>query len=809
MDPSLSRYRFGNFELQPNERRLLKGGAPVTLGPRAFDVLVALVERGGHLVTREQLLQRVWPGVVVEENTVQAQVSALRKVLGRAAIATVSRHGYRFALELGRGQDAAAREAGVAHNLPQPLTSLIGREENVAHLVQLLGTTRLLTLTGAGGCGKTRLAIEVAGRALERYADGVWFVELASLTDPGLVAQTANTVLGVKVASGESETQCLISHLASKQVLLVLDNAEHLLGACAQLADGLLRGCRGLSILVTSREALGINGEQIYRVPSLATPDTQQEITPEKLSACDSARLFIERARLWRPNFAVTRENAPALASVCRQLDGIPLAIELAAARVRSMSVEEVDSRLIQRFSLLTGGSRAALPRHRTLRSLIDWSYDLLDEAEQAMLRRVSVFSGGWTLGAAEGVCLEEGDERARMLDLLVALGDKNLITTHEREGATRYGILETIRRYAGDRLGEVDDEARWRSRHLRYFLALTQNTLEVRGVPLEVRLRQVETELDNLRAAMAWACVHREHVADGLKLGADLWEFWILRGYSREGYDWLRRLIAATPVGEARLLRASALSRAGILAHRQGDAVTAKALFVEGLALARELDDRSRIADFLNLLGIVAETDADYPAARRFYREALAILRDVGNQRVVAVVLANLATVIYREGDLAGARSLLEESIGILRGVDSLPPLANALNSLAGVVYEQGDLASARTLFAESLTIYRALDYRVGVAQVLEEYARVVSALGESITAARLWGAQERLRGDTGEPMAPNERPNHERCVVAARAALGDDAAFDRAWQDGRKMTLDESVQFALDSLRNTTNTT
>src|SRR6266478_8426081 len=416
-------YRFGRFELQPDKRRLLTSGAPVDVGSRAFDLLVVLVERDGHLVTKDELLERVWPKVVVEDNTLQAQVSALRKILGPEAIATISGRGYRFALEL---TFAGAESVLPKHNLPQHLTSFIGREKEIAELKDLLGTARLLTLTGAGGCGKTRLALQVAGDLLQFYPDGIWLVELAALAEPGLVPQTVASVLGLKEQSGESLTQTLAKHLASRHLLLMLDNAEHLLAACAQVADAALRQCAKVVILVTSRERLGVAGELTYRVPSLSVPDPKQDATPEELSKYESARLFVERARLQRPHFAVTTQNAPALASVCHRLDGIPLAIELAAPRVRSMSVEEVNRRLDQRFSLLTGGSRTVLPRQRTLRSAIDWSYDLLNEAEQALLCRVSVFSGGWTQEAAEQVCSGECVDDVETLDLLTSLADKN-----------------------------------------------------------------------------------------------------------------------------------------------------------------------------------------------------------------------------------------------------------------------------------------------------------------------------------------------------------------------------------------------
>ena len=385
----LVRYRFGRFELQPDERRLLESGTLVHLRPHALDLLLAFAERAGQLVTKDELLKRVWRSVVVEENTLQAHISALRKVLGSEAIATVSGHGYRFTQQVIQIAAGASSSASTPkHNLPHALTSFIGREKEITELSQLLASARLLTLTGSGGCGKTRLAIQLAKQRAHAYPDGAWLVELAALTDAALVPQTVASVLSIKEKVGSSLIDTIAEHLASRALLLVLDNAEHLIDACAQLAESLLQRCERLVILVTSREPLTITGELIYRVPSLSVPDEKTDTKPESVAAYESARLLIERARLQRPDFAVTPQNSAAIASICRRLDGIALALELAAPRLRTLSVEELSRRLDRRFELLTEGSRTALPRHRTLRALIDWSFDLLTDAEKAMLRR-------------------------------------------------------------------------------------------------------------------------------------------------------------------------------------------------------------------------------------------------------------------------------------------------------------------------------------------------------------------------------------------------------------------------------------
>src|ERR1700675_541884 len=469
------RYRFGPFDLQPDNRRLLKDGATISLRPRAFDLLAALVDRAGHLVTKDELLDQVWPKMVVEEAALHVQVSALRKVLGPAAITTVSGRGYQFTLPVTTGDGQADRASKPKHNLPYQLTSFIGREQEIAQLKELVTANRLVRSPGAGGAGKTRLAIEAASRLIDGFPDGVWLVELAALSDPDHVPQAVAQALEVKEQPTRPAIETLSDNLASKKLLLVLDNAEHLIEGCVQLADLILRRTPDVAILVTSRERLGMAGELTYRVPSLTVPGPGDNVVPDALLAYEGVRLFVERARLVRPEFSVASGNAAPLASICHRLDGIPLAIELAAPRLRSMSVEELSQRLDQRFALLTEGSRAALPRHRTLRSMLDWSYDLLTEREQAMLRRVAVFAGDWTLASAEQVCAGDGIDAPDVLEQLTSLVDKSLVVTDEQAGATRYRMLETIRQYALDRLRDSGEEPRWRGSHLACFVALAE----------------------------------------------------------------------------------------------------------------------------------------------------------------------------------------------------------------------------------------------------------------------------------------------------------------------------------------------
>ena len=797
------RYRFSRFELQPDERRLLDAGAPVALGPRAFDLLCALVDRAGHLVTKDELLERVWPKVIVEEAALQMQISALRKVLGRDALVTVTGRGYRFALVVACiGAEPTASPTVPRHNLPQPLTSFIGRETQISELKGLLGGTRLLTLAGSGGCGKTRLAMQMAADLTGAYPDGVWLVEFAALADPALVPQAVAQVLGLKEQAGKHLTQTIAEHLASRHLLMVLDNAEHVLEACAQFSGAVLRGCAKLSVLVTSRERLGIVGELTYRVPSLSAPDPEQMATPEQISAYESARLFIERAQLQQPQFVVTVENAAALASICHRLDGIPLAIELAAARVRSMPVEEVSRRLDQRFELLTGGSRTALPRHRTLRSLIDWSYDLLSPAEQALLCRASIFAGGWTLEAADQVCVGDRVDGKDLLDLLTSLADKSLVLAKEHRGATRYGLLETVRYYARDRLSESGEETKLTRRHFDYVLALAEAAdAKQLGEEQGAWIERLESEHDNLRAALAWCCTAGGNAADGLRLASALGWFWRSRGHLGEGRRWISVSIDAAPSGQDSPTRADALRWAGLLAMDQADYSAAQVLQEEALAIYRRVGDRPGIARVLNNLGLVAIDQADHAAAQSLFEESMAMRRELGDQQGVSLVLSNLGLVAQLLAHHATAHALYEEALAIQRTVGDRATIAILTHNVGTVLCELSDYSSAQAMLKEALALWDELGSRAGVVASLEAFAGLARLQAQPARAARLWGLAARLREEIGSAQSPRTQADIDVSVAAARTAMGNDDAFESAWAEGRAVALDQVMRELLES--------
>jgi len=679
------------------------------------------------------------------------------------------------------------------HNLPQQVTSFVGREKQIIEVKALLKKTRLLTLTGSGGSGKTRLALQVAADLLDTSGDGVWLVELAALTDPELVPQLLASTFGVSEEPGQSLTQSLVEWLKTKRLFLVLDNCEHLLSACATLVDTLLRHCHYLSILATSREGLGISGETTYRVPSLALPDPKKPQTPASLSLYESVRLFVERAVQVRTDFTITNENAPALAAICHRLDGIPLAIELAAARVRSLSVEEVNQRLDQRFRLLTGGNRTALPRQQTLRSLIDWSYDLLSDAEKTLFCRLSVFSGGWTVEAAEQVCVGGLVEEWELLDLLTSLSDKSLVVAEQRLGHTRYRLLETIRQYSRDRLAETREGQATRNQHLAYFLALAETVEEkLVGADQQIGLEHLEIEHDNLRAALEWATGSDTEQEAGLRLAGALWRFWFIRGHFREGRDWLATFLQHDATPSLATPRAKALNGAGNLASSQGDFPTARALLEEGLALRRELGDTSGVATSLNNLGNIAFSLDDYPAARALFAESLALQRELGNPWGTAAALSNLGLVALDQGDYPAAQALFSESLTLQRELGDTWSVATTLGNLGLVAAWQGDNTAARPLQEESLALRRELGDRAGTALALGNLGNISLAQGDLPTARALFEESLTLRRELndlrGISLAVYNLGNlamKQGNPAAARAFYEESLQIDRSLQD------------------------
>ncbi len=712
-----------------------------------------------------------------------------------------------------------------------PLSSFIGREREFADVKRLLAGTRLLTLTGPGGVGKTRLAIEVSREldSVGTFADGVWLAGLAPLADAALLPQTTAAALGVREELGRAVLETLQESLRARRLLLVLDNCEHVVEACAELADALLQFCPLLTILATSREALNVAGEAVWPVPPLSVPARVDTWSPDGLLRLEAVRLFVERARSAVPNFALTDANAAAVAEICTRLDGLPLAIELAAARVRLLGPDQIAARLGDRFRLLAGGARTAMPRHQTIRALVDWSYELLPEQERTLFCRLGVFAGDWSLEAAEAVAGGDGIEASAVLDLLGHLVDKSLVAAQlpNPRGEVRYRLLESLREYALERLRAETNLAAATHRHARYFLEFAERA--------DARLwagddagaaSSIEPEHDNVRAAL------RHFLATGeaecaARLAGALGMFWFFRGHFDEGRAWLCEVLGQVAAGgpsvSASATYAKALHADGRLAHGQGDYAAAEQRLHAALAVWRRLEDRVQMANALFLLGRtalgrgeraaaqalfleslacaeaagdawmeslprlwmaqVAFDDGDDDAARGWAEQVLAGGEATGSHRNACFALRLLGDVDARQGNIDSARKLLEASLAHGREVGRWLAAWPAAD-LADLLIEQRDHTAARALLREALVTYRDAGDREGVAGCLEGCARLAATVGLAAQAVRLAGAAAALRAAVGTP-ARGERTNLDRHLAEARATLGRRAA-DAAWAEG-----------------------
>jgi len=627
----------------------------------------------------------------------------------------------------------------VPNNLPRQLTTFIGRERVIAEAKRLLAETHLLTITGPGGSGKTRLSLEIAASLLAEYPDGVWLVEFAPLADAARVPQVLATTLGVREEAGRPLLTTLVDHLRSKRVLLLFDNCEHLIDACARLADALLRGCPEVKILPSSREALGLTGEVAFHVPALSLPDSRHVAPLERLAEYEAIRLFVDRAVAVKPDFTLTDDTASAVVQICRRLDGIPLAIELAAARVRTLSVQQITAHLDERFRLLTGGSRTALPRHQTLHGLIDWSYGLLSEAERGLFRRVSVFVGGWTLEASVAVCAGAGVDRYDIVELLGRLVDKSLCLTDGQGSDPRYRLLETIRQYGFEKLAETPEGQVVRARHRDFYLGFAEDAEPRLQGPEQVALLQrLETDHDNLRAALRWS-LDRDETEAALRLGSALSLFWDTHGYVREGREWLDELLArarerptSTVTLEGRRALAKVLDAASRTRARWSEFPQATEFLTQGLAVWRELGDKRGIAEALNNLAVGATQSGDRVRARVLVAESLALFRELSDKRGTAHALNNLAEILRGDGDLAGARALFEESVPLFEAIEDRRGLSHALDNLGGIRTAQGDYGSAEALYSKSLRLAEELGDNHAVATALRSLGGVAHHRGD-----------------------------------------------------------------------------
>ena len=740
------------------------------------------------------------------------------------------------------------------HNLPAPRTSFIGREAELRDVKRDLAMTRLLTLTGAGGCGKTRLALEVARELVGAYPDGVWLVELASLSEGTLVAQAMAAAVGIQEQPERSPAETLADFLRAKRVLLVLDNCEHLIDAVARFTDDLLNSCSHIKVLATSRERLNVEGELNWTVPSLSVPTLQRQLTVTEVEGYESVRLFVERARHRNLAFSLTPENARAVTRICGRLEGIPLAIELAAARV-GLSVEQIATRLDDSLRLLTTGSRTASSRQRTLRGTLDWSYSLLSESERKLFGRLSVFAGGWTLEAAEAVGADGSIEGSDVLDLLGRLVDKSLVEAEaEVQGAVRYRLLEPVRQYAQERLEESEEVEAIQRGHAEFFLALAEEAEpEVEGPQQAAWLERLEAEHDNLRAALSWSLERGEEAELGLRVAGALGQFWFLRGYLGEGRRWLEEALAkASPASTA--ARANALHRLtflaylqgdldraqeaseeglklegveqfwdiagrrsvaaglgrlmlGIVASARGDSERAIQLYEKSLAFSRKVGDKRGIADNLLLLGIEMRPRGDLGKARELLEEGMVVVREVGDPELLAAFLTQLCDTFLLQGDLERATVIGDKAVAICREQNHRILLSDALCNLGWAALLRGDPERATTLYAESLELKRELGEKpllvkltVALPETLDGLACVAVAKGETERAVRLFGATQALHEQVRDhlTLAREYAALRELYLAATRSQLSEEA-WEAAFAEGRAMGFEEAVEYAL----------
>jgi len=689
----------------------------------------------------------------------------------------------------------------VASNLPAELTSFVGRGREVEDLETLLeGEARLVTLTGPGGCGKTRLALSAASRLAGGFEDGVWWVELAPLSDPALVPQAVASAIGVREAPGRSPTEALLEHLESREPLLVLDNCEHLVQCCADLVDTLLRSCPRVRVLATSRETLGIVGERAWLVPSLALPGQQSSI--EEMMQSEAINLFAERARAVVSTFELTEHNAPAVARVCRMLDGMPLAIELAAARVRVLSVGQISSRLQDSFALLSGGSRTALPRQRTLKAAIDWSYELLSENERILLGRLSVFAGGWTLEAAEAVGSGGGIGREEVLDLLAHLVDKSMVVSGAgAEGALRYGMLEPVRQYGEQKLEESGEAARVRKRHAEYYLALAEEAEpELKGAGQAQWLGRLERDRGNLRSALGWSS-ESGNAELGLRLAGALERFWWARGHLSEGRRWLEMGLAGSGESPA-AARAQALNEAGWLALWQDDLQRAVEFLEESLDSFEELEDERGIATSLTNLGHAVLHQDDKERLKALSREAETLRERFVDRWAIAELLIFLGMAALYEGDHQRAVALLEESMASFRDLEDTQRVTICVTYLWMAALEGGEHDRAAALLEEDFRRLQRLEIkpRIQIYDGLMGLAVLAALGGRRARATRLCGAAETLREAINLSLLiwDHTPTNFETQLNTARSRL-EETAWEAAWAEGRAMSPEEAVDYAL----------
>ncbi|MEO8185936.1 MAG: tetratricopeptide repeat protein [Burkholderiaceae bacterium] len=685
---------------------------------------------------------------------------------------------------------------GTPNNLTQQLNSFIGRERELAEIREMLESNRLVTLLGMGGIGKSRLSTQLAADVLDDFPDGVWFVELAALSDPNSVPQAVASVVGVKEEVGRPVIEALTKYVRELQLLIILDNCEQVVHGCADLAKRLLQAGPKVKILTSSRDYLQVAGETTYHLSTLSVPDIQQKTDVRSLIQHEAVRLFVDRASAARQAFGLNEDNASSVVDICRRLDGIPLAIELAAARIRALSPEAIAARLHDRFRLLVTADQTVLPRQRTLRALIDWSYDLLTEAERTIFQRLSVFAGGWTLAAAEAVCAAKDLRLEEVLDLLICLVEKSLVVLEV--SGDRYRMLDTVRHYAHEKLAECGDETAVRARHLTFFLELAEGARpELAGPEQGIWLSRLDLDHENLLSANAWSESLPNSGELGLRLVHALRPYWIYRGVLTLGFKLSADVLARSGLQERNEARCRALAGAGQMLFFMGREAEAKAFLSESLAIAREIGSVTWVAAVLQPLGMACVADGDIVSARNHLEEAVTLAQDLGNKRELSAALNALAMLHRAEGSLDQAQTLHEKSLTLARALGERTYIAGALLSLAMLSITRSANEVARKMLTEALSIAEETRSAPTVQSALEVCAGLAAAHEDWLIAARFFGAAEALAKQVGLRRDPADHAFLAPLINTAKQAL-DRSTFSSAESLGQALTSDQALSEA-----------
>ena len=824
--PEPENYTFGEFRLNAGERLLLRNGVPIPLQLKTLETLLALVKRAGALVTRDQLIDEVWPDAFVDENNLSQHIRTLRKTLAQQGCAdtiieTVPRRGYRFVSEVRMAKPAESDLVAAGETLPidRRVANVVGREAEIEEVRNLLLSedVRLLTMTGIGGTGKTTLARAVASEMMPHFADGVCFVELGAVTNPDLAVSTIAHTLGIKDTGTLSVFEVLKTFLRERRMLLIVDNFEQVLPAAPILAD-LIQCAPRLKILVTSRAVLRLSIANEFAVMPLSFPDAPTTATLEELSAYESIRLFVLRAQKVRPGFTLNGENARDIAEICARLEGLPLAIELAAARVRIISPKAILQKLENRLEVLTGGAEDLPTRQQTVRGTVEWSYELLSDTEKALFRRLATFSGGFTFDAAESVCgspptthlpgnASSGKkahgsadhapcENFDVLEGVTSLTEKSLIVPREQpDGSVRFRMLEIVREYALEMLEAAGEHEILSRKHSSYFLDLAERAANhLQRAESVYWLDYLEEEHDNLRSVLQWSIENDFETA--ARLTAALRFFWLFHTHIMEGYTWTKRIYAHSAV-LPRNVRAKLLNALGVGARIQGDYANAKSMHSRALEESAAAGDKREVAFSNRGLGAVAGREGDVEAAQKFYERTLELSREINDVSEVGYSLGSLGGLARIRGDNVTARQLLEESLKTFRRLGQRERVITNLFSLGVIAYQEGDGSTALSLFVEAIVIARELKDKIHISDLLDGIAAVTIA-DDCELAAEIAGAAGNLRESIGYELAPVDRLFRDEYLKRLKMVLKPDR-FSELYQQGARLSLDDALDLAL----------